>query len=114
MSVVKEHRGYRSRGRAHAHIYTSANVGQWQAEPLPPRLDLCRHTVDCFEWSYPGAGPAQLALAILADALGDDQRQQGAKRGAARPCASGPPFARPGSPTERNAAKVNEVLAQCR
>jgi hypothetical protein len=41
---------------------------------LPPRLDWCRHTVEGFEWSYPGAGPAQLALAILADVLGDDER----------------------------------------
>jgi Family of unknown function (DUF6166) len=37
------------------------------------RLDLARHSPTGFEWGYAGSGPAQLALAILADALGDDQ-----------------------------------------
>ena len=30
--------------------------------------------VTVFEWTYEGAGPAQLALALLADHLGDDAR----------------------------------------
>lgn len=34
---------------------------------LPPRLDLVNHSPDGFNWGYPGSGPAQLALAILAD-----------------------------------------------
>jgi Family of unknown function (DUF6166) len=42
--------------------------------PLPTRNDLDNHSPDGFEWGYAGSGPAQLALAILADALGDDQR----------------------------------------
>ena len=42
--------------------------------PLPPRLDLKRLSDTGFEWSYEGAEPAQLALAILADFYGDDQR----------------------------------------
>jgi hypothetical protein len=37
------------------------------------RLDLANHSPTGFEWGYAGSGPAQLALAILADALGDDQ-----------------------------------------
>ncbi|HUC10022.1 MAG TPA: DUF6166 domain-containing protein [Stellaceae bacterium] len=41
---------------------------------LDPRLDLCNHSPTGFEWGYPGSGPAQLALAILADFLGDDAR----------------------------------------
>lgn len=41
---------------------------------LPLRLDLSNHSPTGFEWGYGGSGPAQLALAILADALGDDQR----------------------------------------
>ena len=41
-------------------------------EPLSPRLDLQEHSPDSFEWGYGGSGPAQLALALLADALGDD------------------------------------------
>jgi len=36
---------------------------------LPVRLDLYNHSPDGFEWGYQGSGPAQLALAILADAL---------------------------------------------
>jgi len=39
---------------------------------LNPRLDLWNHSPSGFEWGYGGSGPAQLALAILADHLGDD------------------------------------------
>ena len=42
--------------------------------PLDPRLDLANHSPDGFSWGYGGSGPAQTALALLADALGDDQR----------------------------------------
>lgn len=41
---------------------------------LNPRTDLFNHSPDGFEWGYAGSGPAQLALALLADALGDDER----------------------------------------
>lgn len=40
---------------------------------LDPRLDLFNHSPTGFEWGYGGSGPAQLALAILADATGDDE-----------------------------------------
>ncbi len=40
--------------------------------PLKPRLDLWNHSPCGFECGYGGSGPAQLALAILADHLGDD------------------------------------------
>jgi hypothetical protein len=40
--------------------------------PLNPRLDLRALSKAGFEWTYEGAGPAQLALALLADHLGDD------------------------------------------
>lgn len=43
-------------------------------QPLNPRLDLWNHSPDGFAWGYHGSGPAQLALAMLADFLGDDQR----------------------------------------
>lgn len=43
-------------------------------KPLPPRFDLKKLSPAGFEWTYEGAGPAQLALALLADHLGDDQR----------------------------------------
>jgi hypothetical protein len=40
--------------------------------PLAPRRDLRHLSATGFEWTYEGAGPAQLALALLADHLGDD------------------------------------------
>jgi hypothetical protein len=40
--------------------------------PLAPRFDLKTLSKTGFEWTYEGAGPAQLALALLADHLGDD------------------------------------------
>jgi hypothetical protein len=45
-------------------------------EPLDPRFDLRNHSPDGFNWGYGGSGPAQLALALLADALDDDERAQ--------------------------------------
>jgi len=42
--------------------------------PLDPRFDLKRLSPTGFEWTYEGNGPAQLALALLADHLGDDAR----------------------------------------
>lgn len=44
--------------------------------PLDPRFDLRRHSPDGFSWGYAGSGPAQLSLALLADALGNDERAQ--------------------------------------
>ena len=38
-------------------------------EKLPSRLDLANHSPDGLNWGYSGSGPAQLALAILADHL---------------------------------------------
>ncbi len=42
--------------------------------PLDERYDLKRFTDSGFEWTYQGNEPAQLALALLADHLGDDDR----------------------------------------
>lgn len=41
-------------------------------EPLDPRFELRLIAKNGFEWSYEGAEPSQLALALLADHLGDD------------------------------------------
>jgi hypothetical protein len=41
--------------------------------PLPQLCAFLHKTG--FNWGYGGSGPAQLALAILADALGDDKAQ---------------------------------------
>jgi len=50
------------------------NVVRVDGSPLDPRLDLRKHSPTGFEWGYGGSGPAQLALAILADHLGDDEQ----------------------------------------
>ena len=42
--------------------------------PLNPRFDLKRYSPAGFEWTYEGDGPRQLALALLADHLGDDAK----------------------------------------
>jgi hypothetical protein len=41
---------------------------------LDPRHDIKRFSRMGFEWTYEGDGPRQLALALLADHLGDPQR----------------------------------------
>src|SRR3989304_1690171 len=43
---------------------------------LNPRFDLRNHSPTGFEWGYGGSGPAQLALAILADHFGNDDYAQ--------------------------------------
>jgi hypothetical protein len=40
--------------------------------PLSPRRDIKVFSKAGFEWTYVGAVPQQLALALLADHLGDD------------------------------------------
>lgn len=40
-------------------------------EPLDQRFDVKVISPEGFEWSYEGPAPAQLALALLADHLGD-------------------------------------------
>lgn len=46
-------------------------VGDGPARVLSPRLDLAELST-AIEWGYPGQGPAQLAIALLADAIDDD------------------------------------------
>jgi len=40
--------------------------------PLDPRFDLRNHSPSGFECGYCGSGPAQLAIALCADALQND------------------------------------------
>lgn len=47
-------------------VYVRGDQGDY---PLALRQDLLNHSAG-FEWGYGGSGPAQLALAILADFLG--------------------------------------------
>jgi hypothetical protein len=58
---------YQGRRTGHAVDVTVDGV------PLHPRLDLWNHSPSGFEWGYAGSGPAQLALALLADFFGDDE-----------------------------------------
>jgi hypothetical protein len=46
--------------------------GEDDPRALPSRRDLHDHSPTGFEWGYEGSGPAQLALAILADCTKDD------------------------------------------
>jgi hypothetical protein len=41
---------------------------------LNPRFDLWNHSPTGFEWGYGGSGPAQLALALLADHCGNNEQ----------------------------------------
>ena len=59
---------YQGRREGHAVIVVV------DGRPLNPRLDLWSHSPTGFEWGYGGSGPAQLALALLADHLEDDKR----------------------------------------
>jgi len=43
---------------------------------LDPRYDLRNHSPDGFNYGYSGSGPAQLALAMVSDAVGDDEITQ--------------------------------------
>ena len=43
-------------------------------QPLDEHYAVKRFTKYGFEWTYEGAGPAQLALALLADHLADDKK----------------------------------------
>lgn len=68
-SPSNEYVGFRTAGTAEVR-----RIRQGRRMVLPLRLDLDNHSPTGFEWGYGGSGPAQLALAILADALLDDQR----------------------------------------
>lgn len=44
--------------------------------PLDPRYDLRNHSPNGFNWGYGGSGPAQLALALAVELLGDRAGQE--------------------------------------
>jgi hypothetical protein len=45
-------------------------------KPLDPRTDIRNHSPTGLDVGYLGSGCAQTALALLADALGDDEQAQ--------------------------------------
>ena len=50
---------------------SDALVSQPTRRELSLHLEIRNHSPTGFEWGYGGSGPAQLALALLVDALGD-------------------------------------------
>jgi hypothetical protein len=66
---MKTYRGSRERGKVW--IESAEYEGGWR--DLPLRLDVFSHSPSGFERGYLGSGPAQLALAILCDYLGEPQ-----------------------------------------
>ena len=67
--VPKVYSGNQGRYRNSVEVCES---GSTRTRPLDLRLDLFNHSPTGFEWGYGGSGPAQLALAILAERLSDD------------------------------------------
>ena len=53
------------------HCIVRVHSGESFVYYLPPRNNLRNHSPDGFEWGYGGSGPAQLALALVADCRGD-------------------------------------------
>lgn len=67
---MKVYKGIRTNGPGSA-VVTVDGV------PLDPCNDVRNHSPDGFEWGYGGSGPAQLALAILCDLIGEHQAVEG-------------------------------------
>jgi len=63
---MKVYRGRRDPVQQTADVWIDADGHVLE---LNPRLNLRNHSPTGFEWGYAGSGPAQLALAICADAL---------------------------------------------
>ena len=62
---------YRGHGLSKHETTVTVETEGGAPEPLAPRNDLRNHSPTGFSWGYNGSGPAQLALAILADAASD-------------------------------------------
>jgi hypothetical protein len=70
---MKRYRGVRDSGAGGARVYVH-DSDTTLPRKLDPRNDLLDHSPDGFQWGYMGSGPAQLALALLCDHLGDDDQ----------------------------------------
>jgi hypothetical protein len=70
---VRTYEGVRTKNGA---CEVRVTVGHGRPRALPKCLNVIRHSPTGFEWGYPGSGPAQLALAILMDALGKHQKER--------------------------------------
>lgn len=61
---------YYGRRASHSEVHVSVEEDT-ASTPLDPRHDIWNHSPNGFNWGYCGSGPAQLALALLADATDD-------------------------------------------
>jgi hypothetical protein len=69
--TMKVYRGTRDAGGV-GHVYIAE--ADKPDRLLDPRTDLFKHCLTGLDWGYSGPGPAQCALAMLADALDDELR----------------------------------------
>lgn len=65
MDVVTEFKVYRGQRGPQGTIVTVDSV------PLDPRSDVREFHAEGYEWGYEGAGPRQLAFALMVDAFGE-------------------------------------------
>jgi hypothetical protein len=70
---MKVYRGTCTPGNMDWEVDVTDDAG-WKS--LNPRHDLRNHSPDGFAWGYGGSGPAQLALALLADLTDDETAQR--------------------------------------
>ncbi len=70
---MKTYVGKFENGEYRVVIEDDGGTGRVNYQELPLRLDLINKSPTGFSWGYSGSGPAQLALAILADAIGDEE-----------------------------------------
>jgi hypothetical protein len=79
MGIVTDHAtvyiGSRTEGTVGPCVVRALLFGHAPRE-IDPRYDLRNHSPDGFQWGYEGSGPAQLALALLADATDDSSAQK--------------------------------------
>jgi hypothetical protein len=68
---MKTYHGKRNLGVATEPGPVTVSTDGGNAVALNPRTDLVRHS-EVLNWGYYASGPAQLAVALLADALGID------------------------------------------
>jgi len=71
---MKTYEGIRHGTQPSDPVKVTVREDEGEPSELNPRLDLWEHSPDGVNWGYNGSGPAQLSLALLADATGDDQQ----------------------------------------